>query len=151
MIHVELRFTELEELTELEKWCSLKEKFGNDASSTKDIHSFGHPTILLTLNILPRQFRLLGADIGILSCCVEPFWCNITSSASGGVEVEGEVGRVVEWKISWLIGSKIGNINPVPGGDKDILAFDVSVRYLAVANITESCKDLECDPFLLNG
>ena len=153
MIYVELPFAILEELAKLEKRRSLKEKFGNDTSGTEDIHSFGYSTILLTLNILActSQLRLLGANIGILTCCVEPFWCNIASSTSRGVKVEREIGRVVERKVGRLVGSEIGNIHPVPGGDEDILAFDISVRYLAVASIAESCKDLERDPFLLNG
>jgi len=52
MIYVELRFTVLEELAKFEKRCSLEEKFGNDTSSAEDIHSFGHSTILPTLDIL---------------------------------------------------------------------------------------------------
>jgi len=153
MIYVELRFAILEELAKLEKRRSLEEKFGNDTSCTEDIHRFGYSTVLLTLNILActSQLRLLGANLGILTCCVEPLWCNIASSTSGGIKVEREIGRVVEWKVSRFVGSEIGDIHPVPRGDEDILAFDISVRYLAVASITESCKDLECDPFLLDG
>ena len=152
MIHVELCFAVLEELAELEKWCSLEEKFGNNTSSTEDIHSFGYSTILLTLNILPctSQFRLLSADLGIITCCVEPFRRDITSSASRGVKVEGEVGRVIEREVSRFVGGEVGDINPVPGGDEDVLALDVSVRDLAVASIAKSCEDLECDPFLLD-
>ena len=90
MIHVEFRFTILEKLAKLEKGCSLEEKFGNDTSSAEDIHSLGHSTILPTLDILAcaSQLRLLGTNIGILTRRVEPFRCNITSSAPRGVEVE---------------------------------------------------------------
>ena len=153
VIHVELRFAVLEKLAKFEKWCSFEEKFGNDTSGTENIHSFGHSAILPTLNILACacQLRLLGANLWIFTRCVESFWCNVTSSASGGVKVEGEVGRVVEGEISRFIGSEIGDINPVPGGDEDVLAFDISMRDLAVAGITQSCKYLKCDPFLLDG
>lgn len=153
MIHVELRFAVLEELAKFEKRCSLEEKFGNDTSNTEDIHGFGHSAILFTLNILARasKLRLLGANIWILACSVEPFWCNVTGSASGGVKVKGEVGRIVEREVSWFVGSEIGDINPIPGGDEDVFAFDISVRDLAVASIAKSCEDLECNPFLLDG
>ena len=152
MIYVELPFAILEELAKLEKRCSLEEKFGNDTSGTEDVHSFGYSTILLSLNILAcaGQLCLLGINFGILACCVEPLWCNIASSTSGGVKVEREIGRVVEWKVSRLVGSEVGDIDPVPGGNEDILTFDIPVRYLAVTCIAESCKDLESDPFLLN-
>ena len=151
MIHVELRFAVLEELAKFEKRCPFEEKFGEDTSSTEDIHSFGHPTVLLDLEILASQFRLLGADLGILTRRVEPFWCNVTSPASRSIKVEGEVGRIVEWEVSRFVGSEIGDINPIPRGDENVFAFDISVRDLAVASITKSCKDLECDPLLLDG
>ena len=127
MIHVEFRLAVLEELAKFEKRCTLKEKFGNDTSSTEDIHSFGHFTVLPTLDIIACQLRLLGANLGVLTCCVEPFRCNITSSASGGVKVEREVGRVVEREVSRLIRRKVGYIDPVPGCDENVLAFDVSM------------------------
>jgi hypothetical protein len=140
-------------LAKFEKRCSLEEKFGNDTSSTENIHGFGYSTVFSTLNILacPNQLRLPGGNFGILACCIETFWCDVTSSASRGVKVEGEVGRVVEWKVSRFVRSKIGDINPVPRGDEDVLAFDISVRDLAVASITKGRKDLECNPLLLNG
>lgn len=153
MVHVEFCFPILEELAKFEQRCSLEEKFGNDTSSTEDIHSFGHSTILLTLNILActSQLRLLCADIWVLTCCVESLWCNITSSASRGVKVEGEIRRVVKRKVSRFVRSEIGDIDPVPGGDEDVLALDISVRYLAIASIVKGCEDLKRDPFLLNG
>lgn len=114
MVHVELRFTVLEELTQFEKRCSLEKKFGNDTSNTEDVHGFGYSTILLTLNVLASQFRLLGTNLGILTCCVEPFRCDITSSTSRGVKVEGEVGRVIEREVGGLVGSEIGYIHPIP-------------------------------------
>jgi len=150
MVHVKLPFTILEKLAKLEKRRSLEEKFGNDASNAEDIHGFGHPTILLTLNILASKFRLLGTNLGILACCVKSFRCNITSSAPRGVKVEREVGRVVEWEVSRLVGSEIGYINPVPGGNEDVFTFDISMRNLAVASIAKSREYLECDPFLLD-
>ena len=150
MIHVEFRFTVLEELAEFEEGCPLKEKFGDDTSSAEDIHSFGHSSILPSLDIL-AQLRLLGTNLGILTRRVEPFWRDITSSASRSVKVEREVRRVVEWEICRLVRSEVGDIDPIPRGDEDIFAFDVSMRDLAVASITKGCKDLECDPFLLDG
>jgi hypothetical protein len=152
MIHVELPFAVLEELAKFEQRRSFEEKFGDDASSTEHIHGFGHSTILSTFDILTcaSQLGLLGADIWVLTCRVKPFRCNITSSASGGVKVEGEIGRVVEREVSWLVRSEVGDIHPIPRGDKDVFAFNISVRDLAVASIAKSCKDLERDPLLLN-
>ena len=97
MIHVKLRFAVLEELTEFEQRCAFEKEFGNDTSSTEDVHGFGHSPILLTLNILAcaSQFILLGANLGVLTRRVEPFRRDVTSSASGRIKVEGEIRRVV--------------------------------------------------------
>lgn len=152
VIHAEFCFAVLEELTEFKQWCPLKEKFGNDTSDAEDVHCFGHSAIFLALNVLACscKLRLLGTDLGIFTCSIESFRGDITSSTSRGVKVEGEIGRVIERKVSRFVGRKIGNINPVPGGDEDVLAFDVSVRDFAIASVTKSREDLECDPFLLD-
>ena len=152
MIHVELGLAVLEQLTEFEQRCTFEKKFGDDTSGTEDIHSFGHSTVLLSLNVFPcpSQFGLLGTNLGILTCRVEPFGCNITSSASRGVKVEGEIGRVVEWKVSRLVRSEIRDIHPIPGCNEDVLAFDISMGDLAATSITKSREDLECDPLLLD-
>jgi hypothetical protein len=50
----------------------------------------------------------------------------------------------------WLIrGRKVGEIQPIPGCDKDILGLDVAMIDVPGVAVSYSAKELEREPFLL--
>lgn len=56
--------------------------------------------------------------------------------------------RVVCWKVGWLVGRKICQEYPVPGGDKDILAFDVSMTDALLMALSYCLEQLVGNPVL---
>ena len=56
--------------------------------------------------------------------------------------------RVVSWQPNWLIGGKVSQINPVPGGDQHILALDVAVTNVSLMALSYSMQQLESNPML---
>ena len=82
--------------------------------------------------------------------CVEPLRRKVACSSTGRIEEERKVRGVVEREVRGLVGCKVGEVDPVPGGDEDVLGFDVAVRDLAGARVAEGGQHLVRDPLLLD-
>ena len=54
---------------------------------------------------------------------------DVTGPAAGRVKEVGEVGRVVLGQKDWLEGGKVGEQDPAPGGDHQVLQLDVPVTH----------------------
>ena len=63
----------------------------------------------------------------------------------------GEVRRIVQGKICRFEGREVGDEDPIPRRDKDILRLYVSVRNLLFPSVPQAGEYLERYPFLLNG
>ena len=44
----------------------------------------------------------------------------------------GATHRVVSWQPNWLIGGKVSQVDPIPGGDQHILTLDVAVANVSL-------------------
>ena len=56
--------------------------------------------------------------------------------------------HVVSWHPDWLVGGKVGEEDPIPGGDQHILCLDVAVAHAALMALGHSVQQLEGDPVL---
>ena len=56
--------------------------------------------------------------------------------------------RVICWEIGWLVRGKVSQQNPVPGGDQNVLAFDVSVADALLMALRDCMKQLKSNPVL---
>ena len=56
--------------------------------------------------------------------------------------------RVVGWQVRRLVGGKVRQEQPVPGGDQDVLALDVPVADALLVALRHRMQQLERDPVL---
>jgi hypothetical protein len=122
------------QLTEREYW-SFQKEFGNNTSDAENVHG--------------PVYRLFA--FWLFTRGKKPLRRKVTGAAPGHVEVEREICRVVLRQISRLIRrGEVRQVQPVPGGDKYILGFDVSVVDIPSMTIAYRTEKLESQPFLLN-
>jgi hypothetical protein len=90
-----------------------------DSPRTEDVHCFSdHP--VLSPQLGSKGFLELR---DLPSAVIKPLWSNAAYSptASSGIEVVVKVIRVVEWQVCGLeMRGKVGNINPIGGGDENV-------------------------------
>ena len=132
-VHVKLAFAILVELTEREQRRAFQEEFCENTTCTEAVHRLRNLPIPLAQSLL--RFALLRADLGICDLCVEPLRCNIARPTTRRVEIEGEVARIVEREECRLVWCEVGDVDPIPGGYKNVLRLDVPVRDVAVSSI----------------
>lgn len=92
-------FAILEELTEGEEGCAVKEQFCNEAAGAEDVHGLCDAVV--------------GVGPGYLIGGVEALWGEIAGSATAGVVEKGKVGGVVEGETGGFEGGKVCEVYPV--------------------------------------
>ena len=124
MLQIQLASSVLEKLREREHDRALQEEFRDYTSQAKHIHGFRD----FSIPFVEFESCLLLTDV--TPGREEPFRGYIACSPTRGIKKERKIGRVIEGKKGGLIRRKVGKINPVPGRDKDIFGFEISVRNL---------------------
>lgn len=66
-------------------------------------------------------------------------------STQGGLTVAY---RVVGRQPDWLVGGKVSQVDPIPGGDQHILTFDIAMTYSSLMTLSQSMQQLESNPML---
>ena len=63
-------------------------------------------------------------------------------------DIQDKAYHVVSWDPDWLVGGKVSEEDPIPGGDQHIFSLDVAVAHAALVALGHSMKQLEGDPVL---
>lgn len=63
-------------------------------------------------------------------------------------DVQEGTHRIICLKPDWLVGSKICQVYPVPGGDQHILALDVTMAHPPLMTLSQGMQQLKGNPML---
>lgn len=80
----------------------------------------------------------------------EPLRREAAAAAAGGVEEVGEVSGVLEVEEDGLVRRKVGEKEPVPGGEEHVLGLEVAVPHAACMQARDGLDELEGEPQLVD-
>jgi len=144
-----------QQLGEFKGRSSLCPEFQQGTACRKDVHGWQQSVTRIArsksnygIGVYDRHITIATIIIGG-QCFNESFGCNIAGSPSTRIEEVRIIRRIVLRQICGLKGGKVGEQNPVPRRNQDVLQLDVPVADLLFVALIQGTQNLERYPLFL--